>query len=122
VGDEGFSKEDYKGVAAFLDFPGPADMQELWHMETGYFPITITAYESLKAKGYFDENPYQEVGIKQMTRRDPTKNSRGLRLGYFIQIRNIINEEMELLWNGSKTPQEAMDAAVAAQQRKAARI
>jgi sn-glycerol 3-phosphate transport system substrate-binding protein len=101
---KGHSKEDYKGVAAFLDFLAHNDMQELWHMETGYFPITITAYESLKAKGYFDENPYQEVGIKQMTRRDPTKNSRGLRLGYFVQIRNIINEEMELLWNGSKSP------------------
>jgi sn-glycerol 3-phosphate transport system substrate-binding protein len=35
-----------------------------------------------------------------------------LRLGYFIQIRNIINEELELVWNGSKTPQQALDAAV----------
>jgi sn-glycerol 3-phosphate transport system substrate-binding protein len=58
------------------------------------------------------------VGIKQMTRRKPTKNSRGLRLGYFVQIRNIINEEMELLWNGSKTPQQAMDAAVSRSNEK----
>jgi len=42
----------------------------------------------------------------------PTKVSRGLRLGYFIQIRNIINEELELVWNDTKTPQEAMDSAV----------
>jgi sn-glycerol 3-phosphate transport system substrate-binding protein len=105
-------ENDYKGVAAFLDFLAQNEMQELWHMETGYFPITVPAYESLKSKGYFEQNPYQEVGIKQMTRRDPTKNSRGLRLGYFVQIRNIINEEMELIWNGSKSPQEAMDSAV----------
>jgi sn-glycerol 3-phosphate transport system substrate-binding protein len=52
------------------------------------------------------------VGIQQMKRRNPTKNSRGLRLGYFIQIRNIINEELELVWNGSKTPQQALDTAV----------
>ena len=109
---KGHPKKDYKGVAAFMDFLAQNDMQELWHMETGYFPITITAYEDLKKKGYFEENPYQEVGILQMTRRKPTKNSRGLRLGYFVQIRNIINEEMELLWNGSKTPQQAMDDAV----------
>ena len=62
--------------------------------------------------GYYKENPYQEVGIKQLTRRDPNEVSRGLRLGYFIQIRNIINEELELVWNDSKTPQEAMDNAV----------
>ena len=109
---KGHPKKDYKGVAAFMDFLAQNNMQELWHMETGYFPITITAYEDLKKKGYFEENPYQEVGILQMTRRKPTKNSRGLRLGYFVQIRNIINEEMELLWNGSKTPQQAMDDAV----------
>lgn len=110
---KGHAKKDYKGVAAFLNFLAQNDMQELWHKETGYLPITITAYESLKEKDYFEENPYQEVGIKQMTRRKPTKNSRGIRLGYFIQIRNIINEEMELIWNGSKSPQEAMDDAVA---------
>jgi sn-glycerol 3-phosphate transport system substrate-binding protein len=108
---KGHAKKDYKGVAAFMDFLARNEMQELWHMETGYLPITKKAYESLKAKGYFNKNPYQEVGISQMTRRDPTNNSRGLRLGYFIQIRNIINEEMELIWNGNKTPQQGMDDA-----------
>ena len=111
-------KKDYKGVAAFLDFLAQNDMQVLWHMETGYLPITITAYETLQEKGYFKAHPYQEVGIKQMTRRQPTKNSRGLRLGYFVQIRNIINEEMELIWNGSKSPQQAMDAAVSRSNEK----
>ena len=87
-------------------------MQIYWHKNTGYFPITLAAYDQLKKEGYYNENPYQEVGIKQLTRRDPTKVSRGLRLGYFIQIRNIINEELELVWNDTKTPQEAMDNAV----------
>ena len=109
---KGHSKEEYAGVAAFLNFLANNDMQIYWHKETGYFPITLTAYQELKDQGYYKEFPYQEVGIKQMTRRDPTKISRGLRLGYFIQIRNIINEELELVWNDTKTPQEAMDSAV----------
>ncbi len=109
---KGHKKEEYAGVAAFLEFLATPEMQEFWHMQTGYFPITKSAYRSLKAKGYYDKYPYQEVGIKQMTRRDPTEISRGLRLGYFIQIRNIINEELELVWNGTKTPKEAMDSAV----------
>ena len=109
---KGHPKKEYKGVAAFLDFLASNDIQEMWHKETGYLPITVTAYEDLKTKGYFKENPYQEVGIHQLTRAIPDKNSRGLRLGYFVQIRNIINEEMELIWNGSKTPEEAMNDAV----------
>jgi len=87
-------------------------MQIYWHKQTGYFPITLDAYNILKKQGYYEENPLKEVGIKQLTRRDPTKISRGLRLGYFIQIRNIINEELELTWNGTKTPQAGLDNAV----------
>ena len=109
---KGHTKKEYAAVAAFLEFLATPDMQEYWHMETGYFPITKTAYRSLKAKGYYAKEPFQEVGIKQMTRRDPTVISRGLRLGYFIQIRNIINEELELVWNDTKSPKEALDSAV----------
>ena len=110
---KGHSKEEYKGVATFLKFLAGNEMQEYWHKETGYFPITIDAYESLKAKGYYAANPLQEVGINQLNRAIPTKISRGLRLGYFVQIRNIINEELELVWNGKKSPQEALDNAAA---------
>ncbi len=108
----GHSKEEYKGVAAFLKFLAGNEMQEYWHKETGYFPITLNAYNSLKSKGYYAENPLQEVGINQLNRAIPTTISRGLRLGYFVQIRNIINEELELVWNGSKSPKEALDNAV----------
>lgn len=110
---KGLPKKDYAGVAAFLEHLAGSESQILWHKETGYFPITLAAYEQLKSDGYYDKNPLQEVGIKQLTRRNPTKISRGLRLGYFIQIRNIINEELELVWNDSKTPKEAMDSAAA---------
>ncbi len=109
---QGLPKKDYHGVAAFMNYLAGNEPQILWHKETGYFPITLGAYDQLKSEGYYKENPYQEVGIKQLTRRNPTEISRGLRLGYFIQIRNIINEELELVWNDSKTPQQAMDSAV----------
>ncbi|MCP4119768.1 MAG: sn-glycerol-3-phosphate ABC transporter substrate-binding protein UgpB [Desulfobacteraceae bacterium] len=109
---KGHSKKEYKAVAAFLKFLATNEMQEYWHKETGYFPITLTAYNDLKSKGYYKENPLQEVGITQLNRAIPTEISRGLRVGYFVQIRNIINEELELVWNGSKTPKAALDEAV----------
>ena len=110
---QGHTKEEYKGVATFLKFLASNEMQEYWHKETGYFPITLDAYNDLTSKGYYTENPLQEVGIKQLNRAIPTEISRGLRLGYFVQIRNIINEELEQVWSGDKTPQEAMDSAAA---------
>jgi sn-glycerol 3-phosphate transport system substrate-binding protein len=109
---KGHDKDEYEGVAAFLAHLAKPEMQKYWHMETGYFPITLQAYDDLKTEGYYAKEPFQEVGILQMTRREPTKISRGLRLGYFVQIRNIINEELEQVWNDTKTPQQGLDDAV----------
>ena len=109
---KGHPKEEYQGVADFLAFMANEDMQILWHKETGYFPITLTAYNKLKADGYYQQEPLQEVGILQMTRRDPTENSRGIRLGSFPQIRDVMNEELEMLWQGKKTAKQALDEAV----------
>ena len=41
-----------------------------------------------------------------------TEKSRGIRLGNFVQIRNVIDEELENVWAGKKTAKEALDAAV----------
>jgi sn-glycerol 3-phosphate transport system substrate-binding protein len=47
-----------------------------------------------------------------MTLNPPTPNSKGLRFGNFVQIRDIINDELEAIWAGDKTAQEGLDAAV----------
>ena len=47
-----------------------------------------------------------------MTAKEPTPNSKGLRLGSFDQIRGIIDEELEAVWTGDKDAQTAMDSAV----------
>jgi sn-glycerol 3-phosphate transport system substrate-binding protein len=44
--------------------------------------------------------------------RKTTDKSRGIRLGNFVQIRTIIDEETEQIWTGKKTPQQALDTAV----------
>ena len=47
-----------------------------------------------------------------MTLNAPTENSKGLRFGNFVQIRDIISEEMEAVMSGDKTGQEAASTAV----------
>ena len=108
----GHEAEDYKGVAAFLSFLSSADIQAKWHQDTGYLPITTAAYEKTKADGFYEANPGTDVAIIQMTGKEPTGNSKGLRLGSFDQIRAIIDEELEAVWSGDKTAQAALDSAV----------
>lgn len=108
----GQTPEEYKGVAAFLNFLSTSDIQAKWHQDTGYLPITTAAYEQTKASGYYDENPGTDIAIIQMTGKAPTANSKGIRLGNFDQVRTVIDEELEGVWNGSKPAQEALDSAV----------
>jgi sn-glycerol 3-phosphate transport system substrate-binding protein len=75
-------------------------------------PITITAYEKTRAEGFYEKNPGTDVAIIQMTKKEPTGNSKGLRLGYFDQIRGLIDEELEAVWAGDKTAEAALNSAV----------
>ena len=102
----------YKGIAKFFTFLSSPEVQADWHQSTGYVPITLAAYELTRKQGFYDKNPGTDVAIKELTNKPPTSNSRGLRLGNFVQIRNIIDEELESVWSGQKTAQAALDDAV----------
>ena len=103
---------EYKGVAKFIEFLSSPAIQAKWHQDTGYLPITITAYELTKEEGFYKSNPGTDVAIIQMTAKEPTAKSKGLRLGYFDQIRGIIDEELEAVWSGDKTAEAALNTAV----------
>ena len=107
----GHSDEEYAGVADFLEFLSSSGIQAAWHQASGYLPITPAAFTVSKISGYYDRNPGADVSIFQMTSGEPSGNSKGLRLGSFVQIRDIINEEMEAIWSGDKTAQEGLDSA-----------
>lgn len=108
----GHEAEEYKGLAQFMTYLSSPEVQAWWHQETGYVPITTAAYELSKEQGFYDTNPGTDTAIKQLSLNTPTPNSRGLRFGNFVQIRDVINEELEALWAGDKSAQEALDAAV----------
>lgn len=107
----GHEDEEYKGTAQFLTYLSSPEVQAWWHQETGYVPITTAAYELSKAQGFYESNPGTDTAIQQLSLNTPTPNSRGLRFGNFVQVRDVINEELEALWAGDKTATEALDAA-----------
>lgn len=108
---KGHQQASYTGVAKFMTYLSSPEVQSWWHQETGYVPITTAAYELSKKQGFYNENPGTDTAIKQLSLNQPTPNSRGIRFGSFVQVRDIVNEEMEAIWNGSKTAGQAMDEA-----------
>ncbi|MFI0394761.1 sn-glycerol-3-phosphate ABC transporter substrate-binding protein UgpB [Paracoccus jiaweipingae] len=110
---EGRPAEEYKGVAKFFTYLSSPEVQADWHEFSGYLPITQAAYDLAKSQGYYDQNPGAETGLQQITLNAPTENSKGLRFGNYVQIRNIIDEEFEALLADKKDAQGALDAVVA---------
>jgi sn-glycerol 3-phosphate transport system substrate-binding protein len=108
----GKKPEEYKGVAKFFAFLSDTDRQARLHQESGYLPITKAAYEKTKASGFYEKNPVLEVALKELTNKEPTENSRGLRLGNMVQMRDVWSEEIEAALAGQKSAKAALDAAV----------
>ena len=109
---QGKPKDHYKGVAQFFTYISSPEVQADWHQSTGYVPITLAAYELTRKQGFYEKNPGRDIAVLQLTNKPPTENSRGLRLGNFVQIRDVEDEELEAVWSGKKTAKEALDAAV----------
>ncbi|HEY4920219.1 MAG TPA: sn-glycerol-3-phosphate ABC transporter substrate-binding protein UgpB [Xanthobacteraceae bacterium] len=103
---------EYKGVAAFFAFLSRPEVQAQWHQTTGYLPITRAAYELTRSQGFYDKNPGADIAIKQITLNPPTADTKGLRLGSYVTVRDIIEEEMEHALDGKKTAQAALESAV----------
>ena len=108
---QGHEEEDYAGVADFFSYLSSPEVQADWHQSTGYVPITTAAYELSQKQGFYEANPGTETAIRQLSLNEPTENSKGLRFGNFVQIRDVINEELEAVWAGQKDAQTALDDA-----------
>lgn len=107
----GKKDNEYKGVAQFFAHLSKPDVAAKSHQRTGYLPVTKAAYELTEKSGFYKQNPGTDVSVEQMIRKT-TDKSRGIRLGNFVQIRTIIDEEMEQVWAGKKTAKQGLDDAV----------
>jgi len=107
----GKKPEEYKGIAKFFSFISTPEVQSASHKRTGYLPITTAAYQLTDKSGFYKEHPGTDVAVTQMIRK-VTDKSRGIRLGNYVQIRAIEDEELEQVWSGKKTAKEALDAIV----------
>ena len=94
--------EEYRGVAEFYRFISDVEQDKWWHHVTGYVPLTLAAYEASRAEGFYTQNPGADAAIIQLSRAEPTPNSQGFRLGGFVEIRNIIQEELERGFQGQQ--------------------
>ncbi|MBY8977107.1 extracellular solute-binding protein [Rhodobacteraceae bacterium NNCM2] len=104
----GRSEDENNCTAQFFTFLTSPETQVYWHKNTGYVPITEAAFELAKSEGYYDEQPVAAVGIEQLM-LPSGEWSKGYRLGFYPQIRSIMEREFNRIFSNEVTPQEAFD-------------
>ena len=124
---------EYRGVAKFMEFLASPEQQMWWHVNTGYLAISNSAVRNLEQGYHFVRNPKQYTAFGQLTGlppampagmaakkaaavkpdRIPTANTRGIRLGNFVQIRDAVEAELENVFGGKKNVKQGLDDAVA---------
>ena len=102
----GHSAEENAATAKFFEFLTSPETQYFWHKETGYVPITEAAYELAQADGHYERMPAAEVGIQQLS-LPAGENTRGYRMGFYVQIRDVMNREYGRILTGETSVQDA---------------
>lgn len=110
---QGKSKDEYKAAAAFFNFIAKPESAEFWSTRTGYIPVTKTGFNYMKSKGFYDQPQYKgrELALASLTASEVVPNSRGIRLGGFIQIRKEFRDALTDIFAGKVAVQAGLDAA-----------
>ena len=109
---KGQSKEQLRAVWAFLKYLGKTDVSVEWHKGTGYFPSVNAGVQALLGEGWFskDQN-YLTAFLQVLSGRRDTAAATGVRMGPFVQIRQLERTAIEKGTSGQVSPKAALDEA-----------
>ena len=111
---QGKTDAEYKGAAAFFNFIAQPDSALFWSTRTGYIPVTKSGFEFMKAQGFYDKAPYKgrELAIASLNASPITENTRGIRLGGFVQIRKEMRDALTDIFANKVSVDDGINAAV----------
>jgi len=108
----GKSPRDDRGVAQFFAFLSSPERQLQLYRESGYIPSLVAAAETARRNVFDEKSQALAIALQEPTNKEPTDNSRGLRLGGMSELRDIWSEEIEAALAGQKSAKAALDEAV----------
>jgi sn-glycerol 3-phosphate transport system substrate-binding protein len=104
------SADEFRGVAEFFQFLSRPEIVRRWHVDTGFLPVRQSVFQEVERSGFYQQNPGADIPIRQLLRGggQMTENSMGIRLGGFVEIRTIMQEELERAFQGQQTAEQAL--------------
>ena len=90
----------------FIQYAVSPEVQVAWHKATGYFPITVKAYDLDSMKTHLEANPLFKTAIDQL--HASSVEAHGALLGVFTEARGIIESNWENMIGGTMTPEQVI--------------
>jgi sn-glycerol 3-phosphate transport system substrate-binding protein len=109
---KGHNKDEIEAAKAFLNFLRTPEQQMFFTAATGYVPVTNDVLKTIADSADANSPKYAtaKVGIESMN-QPATADTRGIRLGFYVQFRQVFMEETQKAFAGSQTMQVALDNA-----------
>jgi sn-glycerol 3-phosphate transport system substrate-binding protein len=102
---------EQKAAWEFMKFLTTPKEQAYWSINTGYFPITMKAYEEQSMKDNLVKYPQFQTAINQLHQTKKNTATQGAVMGVFPEARQIVEGAIEQALFNKKTPKEALDDA-----------
>ncbi|MDB1145285.1 MAG: sn-glycerol-3-phosphate ABC transporter substrate-binding protein UgpB [Alcaligenaceae bacterium] len=100
------SDAKYKGIIEFFHYLSSPEVAADWHQSTGYVPVVKAAYDLSKEQGFYEKKPGADIPFKSLDVEETTDASKGVRLGFLPQIRDIEEGQLEELLSNKTTVDE----------------
>ena len=108
---KGFSDEELAAAWEFLKYSFSVERAIIWHKRTGYFPTSNAALQVLLDEGWFAQEPNHLTAFLQILSGADTPAGRGVLLGNFVQIRDVVGTAIEDALVNNQDPKEVLDRA-----------
>jgi len=105
------TEAEQKGAWEFIKFLASPEQQAYWSVNSGYFPITKSAYDQELVKENMKKFPQFQTAVDQLHQTKLNNATKGAVIGVFPEARQIVEQAMEEVVNGAKSPEDALKAA-----------
>ncbi|TVM35245.1 ABC transporter substrate-binding protein [Oceanidesulfovibrio marinus] len=107
---KGNSPEVQDAAKTFLIWFTNTENEVRWHKGTGYFPVRVSAVDVLKEQKWFERNPAFSAAFDQLLDTKPTRATQGALLPIFPQLRTIVEEAAQKIFDGTPVDEAMAEA------------
>ena len=107
---KGHSPEEMKAAMTFLLWFTNTENMVRWHKGTGYFPVLNTSVKVLEWQHWFERNPAYKAAFDQLLQSKANRATQGALIGPFPEIRTIIENMIQAVFQGKPIDQALKEA------------